>query len=234
MGVRPIVGGPVCPTRPLSNLIDIILKPFLIHVTSYIRDNLDFLTKCSRSNNENTALVTFDVVSLYTSIPHNYGIEAISFWLNKHPETMNDRFTKAFILESIKLILENNNCTFNNEYYTQISGTAMGTIFAPTYASLTMGYFEIKFYNICEVKWGMELANTLKENWSRFLDDCETVLDKTKIKPDDLLETINSIHPAIQFTMEFSDNQIPFPDILIKKDETGIWMDLFHKTTDTR
>ena len=46
--VRPIVGGPNCPTRPLSQLIDIILKPFLIHVKSYVKDNLDFLIKCSR------------------------------------------------------------------------------------------------------------------------------------------------------------------------------------------
>ena len=41
--VRPIVGGPNCPTRPLSELIDIILKPFLVHIKSYVRDNLDFL-----------------------------------------------------------------------------------------------------------------------------------------------------------------------------------------------
>ena len=46
--VRPIVDGPNCPTRPLSQLIDIILKPFLIQMKSYVKDNLDFLRKCSR------------------------------------------------------------------------------------------------------------------------------------------------------------------------------------------
>ena len=30
--LRPIVAGPICTTRPLSNLIDILLKPFLLHV----------------------------------------------------------------------------------------------------------------------------------------------------------------------------------------------------------
>ena len=34
--VRPIVGGPNCPTRPLSQLIAITLKAFLIHIRSYI------------------------------------------------------------------------------------------------------------------------------------------------------------------------------------------------------
>ena len=43
--LRPIVAGPNCPTRCLSNLIDILLKPFLIHIKSYIKDNLNFLAK---------------------------------------------------------------------------------------------------------------------------------------------------------------------------------------------
>ena len=38
--LRPIVAGPDCPTRRLSNIVDILLKPFLIHIKSYIKDNL--------------------------------------------------------------------------------------------------------------------------------------------------------------------------------------------------
>ena len=30
--LRPIVAGPICPTRPLSNLSDILLKPFLLYI----------------------------------------------------------------------------------------------------------------------------------------------------------------------------------------------------------
>ena len=46
--LRRIVGGPKCPARKLSQLIDIILKPFLKHIKSFIRDSLDFLIKCPR------------------------------------------------------------------------------------------------------------------------------------------------------------------------------------------
>ena len=232
--VRPIVGGPNCPTRPLSELIDIILKPFLVHIKSYVRDNLDFLKKCSRENNDSTVLLTFDVKSLYTNIAHTYGLEAINFWIEKHQESLHPRFTKQFILDSIKVILENNNCTFNDEFYRQISGTAMGTIFAPTYATLTMGFLELDFYRICENKWGTDFYQFIIKNWSRYLDDCETPLDKSKVKPEDLLDTLNSINSSLQFTMEFSAEEIPFLDILIKRDNTGIWMDLYHKPTDTQ
>ena len=104
------------------------LKPFLIHIKSYVKDNLDFLRKYSRKNNDSTTLVTFDVKSLYTSISHNYGLEAISSWKEKHPDSLPSRFSKGFVLGSIKIILKNNNCTFNDEFYRQISRTAMGTI----------------------------------------------------------------------------------------------------------
>ena len=98
-----------------------------------------------------------------------------------------------------------------------------------TYATLSMGYFEIKLYSVCAFKYGELLAKYVKENWNRFLDDCYTVLRSSKISPEELLLTLNSINPSIQFTMKYSKDQIPFLDILIKRNENGIWMDLYHK-----
>ena len=61
-----------------------------------------------------------------------------------------------------------------------------------------------------------------------------TVLRSSQICPEELLLTLNSINPSIQFIMEYSKDQIPFLDILIKRSESGIWMDLYHKPTDTQ
>ena len=55
---------------------------------------------------------------------------------------------------------------FNNEFYNQIEDTAMGTVFAPTYATLSMGYFEIKLYSVCTFKYEDLLAEYIKENWN--------------------------------------------------------------------
>ena len=60
---RPIVAGPACETHRLSNLIDILLKPFIEKV-SYVRDDIDFLKHIPESVPQNTLLVTFDVASL--------------------------------------------------------------------------------------------------------------------------------------------------------------------------
>ena len=69
------------------NLIHILLRPFLLHAKSYVKDNLDFLNKCSREDYEEALLVTFDVVNLYTNISQTFGLDVLNYWLENHPES---------------------------------------------------------------------------------------------------------------------------------------------------
>ncbi len=114
---RPIVAGPACPTSRLSHFLDCILKNLPQHTTSYIRDDLDFLSKINRDlpNNEDYVLLTFDVTSLYTNITHDLGLEAIKFWINKLDQHINHRFKEDFIIEALTIILENNTFFFNKK-----------------------------------------------------------------------------------------------------------------------
>ena len=57
--------------------------------------------------------MSFDVVNLYSNIPHSLGLQALDYWLSKYPNLINERFTKEFILQGAMAILENNNFTFN-------------------------------------------------------------------------------------------------------------------------
>ena len=109
---RPIVAGPVCETHRLRNLIDILLKPFIKCVKSFVRDDKHFLSFIPNNVSEKAILVSFDVTSLCTNISHDLGLEAIKFWLEKHPNLIHKRFSKEFIFEGIKVILENNNFMF--------------------------------------------------------------------------------------------------------------------------
>ena len=180
-----------------------------------------------------TILVSFDVTSLYTNIPHDLGIEAVNFWLEKYQGEINGRFTKQFILEGLKLVLENNHFFFDSQYYLQIKGTAMGTKVAPTYATLVMGFLEEKMYQTLPEIFDQNFTTYIKENWKRYLDDCFIFWTKTE---DDLRRfhsIINNIHESIKFTMETSENELPFLDIRIIKRENIIITDLFCKETDT-
>ena len=82
--------------------------------------------------------MTFDVVNLYANLPHTFGLETLDYWLENHPESLHARFNKELVLEYAKFILQNSNKKFNKEFHNEIKGTAMGTIFAPSYASLSM------------------------------------------------------------------------------------------------
>ena len=63
----------------------------------------------------------------------------------------------------------------------------MGTIFAHIYEALSMGYFELTFHRICINEFRETLGQFILKNWCRFLENCETPLDKTKIDPSRLL-----------------------------------------------
>ena len=93
---RPIVGGPVAPTQRRSNLLDIILKPLCHNVKSFVRDDLEFLRHLPDHVESNTTLVTLDVVYLYTNITARLGKEALSDWIEKCRNNIDDRFTTQF------------------------------------------------------------------------------------------------------------------------------------------
>ena len=74
---------------------------------------------------------------------------------------------------------------FDNEFHNQIKGT----IFAATYAILLMRYVEIKLYSVCAFKYGERLAEYMKENWNRFLDDWYADLRCSQVSSEELLLT---------------------------------------------
>ena len=122
--------------------------------------------------NPNSELISFDVVSLYTNIPQDLGISAITFWLENKRNIVQHRFSKEFILETVKFILERNVFYFDGKFYRQKRGTVMGTKMAPIYATLVLGYLEHMLYEQLLNNYGQEFASYVRQNWKRFLDDC--------------------------------------------------------------
>ena len=91
--LRPILGGPKCPTKRLSNFLELILKSLTKRVKNNIKDNLEFLKTCKRNGTDDTVLVAFDVCSLYTNIPYEFGLRAIKYFVSNYRPSINLRFT---------------------------------------------------------------------------------------------------------------------------------------------
>ena len=136
-------------------------------------------------------------------------------------------------MEGIKTILENNNFMFDGWFYNQIRGTAMGTKFAPTYATLVPAYLEEKLYTRLE-DVNKDLAEYVQGNWKRFLDDCFIIWVNSEEELTEFHEIINNLHSDIKFTIEKSEKQLPFLDILLVKTGTQLKTDIYFKVTDTK
>ena len=125
---RPIVGGPNSPTQVISGLLEKILTPIVSFLKTYVKDDWDFIRKLPSHVDYPCVLTSCGVVSVYTSIPHDLGLEALSYWIDKKRNLIPERFTKAFILDIYMLL--------------QLVGTAMGMQFAPPYACVSVGYLK--------------------------------------------------------------------------------------------
>lgn len=230
---RPIVGGPSAPTQRLSNLLDIILKPLCSEVRSFVRDDLEFLQHLPNKVNDNAILVTFDVVNLYTNISCPLGLRALEYWIDKHPEKIDERFTKEFLLEATALVLQNNVFKFNNKHYLQNKGTAMGTKMAPTYATLTLGFLEEVMYQKVKESFDEEFGVYIMQNWKRYLDDCFIIWNRDLTDLEKFQNILNQLDASLKFTMDHSTSCIPFLDVSVIKREDKIITDIFYKRTDT-
>ena len=75
---RPIVSANGHPTEKISEFVDLHLQPHVHSLPSYLQDTTDFLRKQDAMGPlpPETLLVSMDVTSLYTNIPHEDGIKA--------------------------------------------------------------------------------------------------------------------------------------------------------------
>jgi hypothetical protein len=138
-------------------------------------------------------------------------------------------------LEGLNIILNNNLIQFNGQKYIQVKGVAMGTKMAPSYATLTLAFLEEKFlYPKIEKMFGIESALYFKDNYSRFLDDCFLIWQKSRCTVHYIQECLNQLNKELKFTMETnSNNGINFLDLSIKINRKNkIETDIHYKETD--
>ena len=205
---RPIVSACNSYTEKISKYVDYILQPYMKSLPSYVKDTTYFIGKIKSvpKLSRSSLLVTLDVTSLYTNIPHKDRIEACKYYLSKDKSI--SELSPDEICSLVKLTLENNHFQFNEKNYIQKHGTAMGTSMAPTYASLFMGKLENDFIEQCSLK---------PTTWLRFLDDIFMIWDHSLAELEDFISRLNSYHPTIKFTHTVSETNVSFLDVNIVK-----------------
>ncbi|XP_053568805.1 TRPM8 channel-associated factor homolog [Bombina bombina] len=84
---RPIISGIGSILEPMSQWLDSILQPMVSKLPSYLRDTKQLLIELeSVVWQSQYSWLSIDVTSLYSSIPHDKGLEAIAFFLKRMTE----------------------------------------------------------------------------------------------------------------------------------------------------
>ena len=167
---------------------------------------------------ENKELISFDVVSLYTNVPLKEAIETCTdlLYSGRYPSPTVDRgtFKELVCLCSCDVIM-----LTQDGYYRQTDGLAMGSPPAPQLANGWMSKFD----------------DRIRDNailYARYMDDILRESNRNEINAK--LCEINSLHPALQFTIEReSESSIPFLDMKIERSAGTLSSRWYTKPTDT-
>lgn len=219
---RPIVSSNGTVTERISSALDFIIKDIVPTIPSYVKDTNHFLRQIAGLEvPKDSILVTMDVTSLYTNIPHSDGIEAtVSTFKKTNTPVHLDEDTLSTLL---RLVLSKNNFEFDNKHFLQINGTAMGTRMAPNYANIFMASIEEPFL----------AARSLKPlMYKRFLDDIFLIWNHGEESLLTFLDDFNSAHPSISFTYCYSKSTINFLDVTVEIRGNRIHTNLYKKPTD--
>ena len=219
---RPVISNCGTPTEKASEFLNHHLQPIMKSGVPYIKDTNDFLFKLKnpRKIPENAFLVTADAVGLYLSIPHDEGLEVLRKQLNAFN---NKSISTEDPVKMAEFVLKNNYFEFNSTVKHQISGTAIGTKFAPPYACIFMDYTEREFLKSKQIQPWI---------WFRYIDDIFFIWTASEKELDEFLNRLNSFHSNLRFTHECSRESLNFLDVIVKIQEGEFVTDVYCKSTD--
>ena len=106
------------------------------------------------------------------------------------------------------MVLKKNNFQFNGKNYLKVGRSAIGTKAAPSFAIIYIGSFEDEYVYTYHLQPLLYIRNIddIFMLWQHGIDELEI-----------FHEYLNTRVPTITFTKEFSNQQISFLDVMVKK-----------------
>ena len=126
--LRPIVSAIGSPAYYVAKHMSKLLSPHIGQTESYLKDSKHFVQKIKDLYLEpGDILVSFDVVSLFTRVPVEESLDYIS-----------EIFTKDLV-DIFRVCLTTTYFVWEEEFYEQIDGVAMGSPLSPVIANFFPG-----------------------------------------------------------------------------------------------
>jgi hypothetical protein len=188
--LRPIVSNIGAPTYLLAKHLAGLLGQLTGNSPHHVQNSGQFIQILDAIKLQpGDLMVSFDVVSLFTNVPITDSLKLLS------QHFQNDH------LALFKHVLTSTYFSFDNEFYEQTDGVAMGSPLSPVIANFFMQDFE---------KHALETATHKPTYWYRYVDDTFIIWPHGKDMQMELLEHINKQHNKIKFTIHHSNSPFKF------------------------
>lgn len=224
---RPIVSDCGSETYQTAEYIDYFLNPLSVKHPSYVKDTYHFIAMIKNLQvPHNSLFFTIDIDSLYTNIDTKAGLTAVKNILQKYPQ--HDRPDRQ-LLALLEINLTRNDFEFNNQFFLQIKGVAMGKKFAPAYANIFMAEWEEAALGKCPQKPFL---------YVRYLDDIFGIWTHSQEEFAEFIQILDTHDPSIRLKHKLDHHSIDFLDTTVYKGELfprnqSLDIKVFFKQTDT-
>lgn len=187
-----------------------------------LKDSFSFAQEI-QTQDSTLYMASMDVESLFTNIPLKETITICSSRLFFKKRKVGGLLKRHF--EQLLLLATTQSCfIFNETYYQQIDGVAMGSPLGPSLANIFMSFHE--------ENWIAKCPTDFKPIYYRRYVDDVIVLFKDRSHLPKFQEYLNSQHKNIKFTIEEEvENSLPFLDILITRKDGKFTTSLYRKVT---
>lgn len=219
--LRPICSSINSPAFGLCKYLIDILKNLTRESKYNVKDAVDFKSKIRNLNiADDELLVSFDVISLFPSIPINLALKTI-----KDKWEILEKFTtipQELFMEILTFcIKETRYFKYDDRLYEQKKGMPMGSPASPVIADVIMEVL---------LDTSLEKMKKRPKILTKYVDDLFGIVKREEI--DNTLTILNSFHRQIQFTMEEeTNNRLPYLDSVVIRQGHLLKLDWYQKPT---
>ncbi len=138
-----------------------------------------------RQVRNNELMVSFDVSSLFTNVPDEEALDIVKDRLEAD-HSIHDRTNLSItsLIDILNMCLKSTYFLYNNKFYQQSQGAAMGSPLSPIFANIFMEFLE---------DIALQTANIKPSLWLRYVDDTFTLWPHNRQSLNMFLEHLNSL-----------------------------------------
>ncbi|XP_067614295.1 uncharacterized protein [Eurosta solidaginis] len=221
MPLRPICSAVGSPSHGLCKYIVNILKNVTANSVYNVKNTIDFKEKINNTPIcDDETLVSFDVVSLFPSVPIQLALDVIrEKWAIIKEHT---KIPKQIFMEIVTFCIQDNRYfKFNDKIYTQLKGLPMGSPTSPVIADIIME----QLLDTTSKKLGQK-----PRLFTKYVDDLFAIVNKNEVQ--NTLDALNSFDSHIKFTTELEeDGKLAYLDSIIIRRENELKVKWYRKPT---